>query len=167
MAKSNAGEVTIEVQVDPASVIRLLEPMRDHHIDALKNIDTLIAKYQGVAVPEEAEIFIIDAAALPAEYYLRESVQAAILDEIRKDYKKSNQLPAGASLKNEVEARSGETEKISDKEDDSVERGTGSEDPERGADNGSETGGGDPDTSGRPGESDRDGKSESGKGPRQ
>lgn len=112
------------------------------------------------------EIFIIDAAALPAEYYLRESVQAAILDEIHKDYQKTNQLPAGASLKNEVEARSGETQEISDKTDDSVERGTGSEDPERGADNGSETGGGDPDPSGRPGESDRDGQSESGKGPR-
>lgn len=164
MAKSNAGEVTIEVKVDPASVIRLLEPMREHHEEALKNIDLLISKYRGEA-PAQAEIFIIDAAALPAEYYLRESVQAAILSEIRKDYENTNQLPAGASLKNEVEARSGETEKISDKEDDSVERGTGSENPERGADNGSETGGGDPDPRGRSGESDRDSQSESSQGP--
>lgn len=166
MAKSNAGEVTIEVKVDPASVIRLLEPMKEHHEEALKNIDILIAKYQGEA-PAETEIFIIDASALPVEYYLRESVQAAILNEIRKDYQKTNQLPSGASLKNEVEARSGETEKISDKEDDSVERGTGSEDPERGANNGSETGGGDPDTSGQPSESDSVSGSESSQGPRQ
>lgn len=164
MAKSNAGEVTIEVKVDPASVIRLLEPMREHHEEALKNIDLLIAKYRGEA-PAETEIYIIDAAALPAEYYLRESVQAAILAEIRKDYQNTNQLPAGASLKNEVEARSGETEKISDKEDDSVERGAGSEDPERGADNGSETGGGDPDPGGQSSESDSERGSESGKGP--
>ena len=166
MAKSNAGEVTIEVKVDPASVIRLLEPMREHHEEALKNIDTLIAKYRGEA-PAEVEIFIIDASALPVEYYLRESVQAAILNEIRKDYQNTNQLPAGASLKNEVEARSGETQEIPDKTDDSVERGTGSEDPERGPDNGSETGGGDPDPSGQPSESDRTSGSESSKGPSQ
>ncbi len=112
----------------------------------------------------DQEIFIIDAAALPAEYYLRESVQAAILEEIHKDYAISNQLPAGASLKNEVEARSGETQEIPDKTDDSVERGTGSEDPQGGSDNGSETGGGDPDPSGQPGESDRNSGSESNPG---
>lgn len=115
----------------------------------------------------DSEIFIIDAAALPAEYYLRESVQAAILDEIHKDYQNTKQLPAGASLKNEVEARSGETQEIPDKTDDSVERGTGSEDPERGADNGSQAGGGDSNSSGQPSESDSERGSESSKGPRQ
>lgn len=167
MAKSN-NEVSITVQVDPAGLVPILEVIRDDQEKALRNTEQMIANLRtDKSVVPDPEIFVIDAAALPAEYYLRESVQAAILDEIRKDYKKSNQLPAGASLKTEVEARSGETEKISDKENDSVERGTGSEDPERGADNGSKTGGGDPDTSGLSSESDRERKSESGKGPSQ
>ncbi len=128
------------------------------------NVDIIYAA-ESQENEEKTEIYIIDAAALPAEYYLRESVQAAILDEIGKDYKKTNQLPAGASLKNEVEARSGETEKISDQKNDSVEPGTGPENPESGSDNGSETGRSDTDTSGRSSESDRDSQSESSQGP--
>jgi hypothetical protein len=167
MAKSN-NEVSITVQVDPAGLVPLLEMIRDDQEKALKNTEQMIANLRtDKSVAPDPEIYVIDAAALPAEYYLRESVQAAILGEIRKDYKKSNQLPAGASLKNEVEARSGETEKISDKKNDSVEPGTGPENPGGRENNGSETGGGDPDTSGLASESDSERSSESGKGPSQ
>lgn len=97
---------------------------------------------------ETPEIFIIDPAALPAAYYLRESVVAAVKAEILRDHQAGQPLPAGASLKNEVEARHGETDQISDKTDDNSERRTGSEDPKSGGDNGSETGSSSPDPSG-------------------
>lgn len=167
MAKSDKS-LSITVSVDPKGLVPFMKTIRENQARALDNIDKMIANMEGAGeAVSDPEIFIIDAAALPAEYYLRESVQAAILDEIRKDYANTNQLPAGASLKNEVEARSGETQTISDQKNDSVEPGAGSEDPERGPDNGSETGGGDSDISGQPGESNRDSGSESGKGPSQ
>lgn len=154
------GSIEVEVTITPAQK-KTIQKVANKFADEIQEI------ISGPAKSSEPEIFIIDAAALPAEYYLRESVQDAILAEIRKDYQNTNQLPAGASLKNEVEARSGETEKISDQENDKSERGTGSPDPEIGSDNGSETGGGDPDTSGQSGESDNERGSESSKGPRQ
>lgn len=162
-----AKDQTINVKLDPSALIPILEIIRDHQAEGLKATEDILAKLRnGESTPEIPQIFIIDSAALPVEYFLRESVLDAVRDEIARDYQNTNQLPSGASLKNEVEARSGETQEIPDKTDDSVERGTGSENPGDGSDNGSETGGGDPDPGGQSSESDSERRSESRKGPR-
>jgi len=148
MAKSKNLEVTVEVKVDSESIVKLLEPIRDHHVEALKNIDSVIAKYKGEEPDDHEKIYIIDAAAIPAGYYLRASVVEAITLEIAKDYLLTGELAAGASLTNEVEARHGKTDQISDQENDNSERGAGSEDPNDSENNGSGAGSSDPDPSG-------------------
>jgi len=148
MAKSKSNEITIDVKVDPAGLVALFESIREHHVEQIQNLDKFIAKYKGESGPQdEAQIYIIDAAAIPAAYYLRESVQAAIKAEIAKDYQLGQELPAGASLTNQVEARHGKTDQISGPEDDNAERGTGSEDPESSKDHGGSAGSSDPDPS--------------------
>lgn len=149
MAKSRDIAGTITVKVDPSALLPLFESMRDDATDRAIELNKFIKKIKGGEVPSETpEIYLIDAAALPAAYYLRDSVQEAILSEIRKDYEITKQLPPGASLSNQVEARDGKTEEISSPEDDNSERGTGSADPDGSGDNGTPAGGSDPDPSG-------------------
>lgn len=166
MAKDNSVEV--KVKLDASALIPVLEIVRDHQREGLEATEKLIAKIQGGEKIEQIpDIYIIDSSAIPVEYFLRESVLDQVKVEIGKDYKATKRLPAGASFKNEVEARSGETQETSDKKNDDLEPGTGSEDPQGGGDNGSGAGGSDSDTSGLPGESDRERGSKSNKGPRE
>ena len=75
---------------------------------------------------EDPEIRIIEAASLPAAYYMRDSVMEAIKTEILKDHKAGQPIPPGAELINQ-EDPNGQTEKISDLENDNDERGDTSE----------------------------------------
>lgn len=93
------------------------------------------------------DIRIIDTAALPASYFMRDSVLEAVRAEIIKEYKANGTLPRGVELIGE-EADNGETKEISDPTIDSNERGDGPETPGNGDDNGSQTGGGGEDNSG-------------------
>lgn len=147
MAEKNSVSVT--VKLDPKGLLPLLRTIRDDEADSLKKLDALIANLEtpGENVPAP-EIFIIDAAAIPAAYYLRDSVVEAVKAEILRDHKNGQPVPAGASLKNEVEARSGETDKVSDPSDDNTEQRTGSEDPASSANNGGEAGSSSQDPSG-------------------
>jgi hypothetical protein len=147
MAEKNS--VSITVKLDPRGLVPLLKTIRDNQAEALKNTEKMIANLEtpGESFPDP-EIFIIDLAAIPAAYYLRDSVVEAVRAEILRDYQNGQPIPAGASLKNEVEARSGETDKVSDPSDDNTEQRTGSEDPASSADNGSEAGSSSPDPSG-------------------
>jgi hypothetical protein len=87
----------------------------------------------------DPEIRIIDTAALPASYFMRDSVLEAVRAELLSDYKKTGELPRGVELIGE-EAPNGETKEIPDPTIDSDERGDGPTTPGNGDDNGSQTG---------------------------
>lgn len=94
-----------------------------------------------LAQDPEPEIHIIEQSAIPAGYFMRPSVQEAVLAEITKDYKATGQIAPGAELIGQEEESDGETKEISSPEDDSVFGGAGSEPSQDGSDNGSSASG--------------------------
>lgn len=140
--KSN--EIEIEVKVDPAGIIIILEQIKDYHTKSGIELDAAIARIRGDA-PElaEPEIRIIEQGAIPAAYYYRPAIVEAIRQEILKDHKAGQPIPPGAELINQEEdAQNGKTEKISDPENDSTIGGDGSEPPKDGSNDGDKNSGG-------------------------
>lgn len=134
MVKKSA-EIEIPVTINPEGMIVFLEGLKKFHSEQLKQIEQAISNFSGEKIKaEDPEIRIIEMGALPAAYFMRDSVIAAIHAEIVQDIKNNQPVPNG------VEVINGETNQISDSEDDQSQRGDGSESPKDGSNNGSAAG---------------------------
>jgi hypothetical protein len=120
------SSIKIRVKMDENS-IRAIEAFAMAAKNAQDAADILLGNIT-TETGKEPEIRIIEQGAIPAAYYYRDSVIEAIRQEIIKDHKAGQPIPPGVELiNNEEDSQNGETEKISDPENDSTKRGDGSE----------------------------------------
>lgn len=115
---SKESSVTVKIKVDKKS-IDALKAFADAGQKAQAVADKLILDFEGAPESKEPEIVIIEQSAIPAGYFMRPDVQAAVLAEIIKDYKATGQVAPGAELISQEEESDGETEKVSDQKNDS------------------------------------------------
>lgn len=147
---SKESSIKVKVKIDPDSM-KLIESFAK----AAKDAHDLALKLAGAGLmttDQEPEIRIIEPGALPAGLYMRDSVLAAVHAEIVKDYKATGQVAPGAELIGQEEASDGETEKVHKAENDSAQRGAGSEPSQDSGDNGSPAGRGGEDHNRQPDE---------------
>lgn len=128
MAKSSKKIDELFKDKDPEQIVAGLKAMVTLGDSMSRTASKLLKQFEG-ETPEN-EVAIIDAAAIPAAYFMRDSVLEAVRLELIKDIKNNQPVPPG------VEVLNGETEKVSDPESDKSKQGPGSKSQKNSSDNG-------------------------------